>query len=918
MKSNYGTIVVFAVVCSSAFGSAQKATRSDTDQLIPPSKVVAASVDSPAQQRIDAAKRQVAAHPKKPQAFNNLATAYLGRARETADPKYYQDASKALSQGFQMDADNFDLQKTQVALLLRQHSFAQAKQEAVKLNLHTPDDVMTYGYLAEAEIETGEYPEAEKNVQWMLNMRPNNVPGLLLAARLRSVYGDPEGALDLLKLAYSENSPAEVEELAWIANGIASVQIDSGKVELSEPILDRAEQLFPDYPYTLENRAQVRLQQNRPSDAVALLLRARLLDPRPQVLYKLAQAQRDAGQVTEAGATEAEFEKRAANPDSQSNETNRDLILLYSKDPAKAAMALTLAQQAMNSRHDVDTLDAYAWALYANGRYQEADTAMQRALAVGIQSPEIFDHAGHVAQKLAKPEEATKDFELAVRSDPASEYAADARKSLGLPASERHDGTPMPPSSVAVEATVPALQSSGLSSNASVNASSDASVPVAPTPDLVLLPLSFSPIPKGLLTPAPTDTARQIHKAQGSVAQNQKDAQAYATLGAAYFQQARETGDVSDYELAEKSLNLSLDLVSGDFSADWPLGTLAEVCMGEHRFTEALQYSQKALALGSGDVSPFATAGDAYTDMGEYKKASAAYARLSPRDMTLSPRAAYARDSRISYLNFIAGDTAKAISLMKVAVAEGVEAQLPSENLAWLYYELGEYFTQAGDALSANAAYVAALGIHPGDYRALAGLAKLRANNGRYAEAIVLYQKAVAVVPMPIFVGELGDLYARTGNMVEAKKQYQLVEYIGLLGKINQVLHNRDLALFYADHDLKLPEALTLARKEFEVRHDVYTWDALAWALYKNGQYKEAGKADENALAQGTKDSLLLYHAGMIAAKLGDASLARTELTKALQINPHFHLIYADAARQRLASMETQTASSVNLGSHAN
>jgi len=94
-------------------------------------------------------------------------------------------------------------------------------------------------------------------------------------------------------------------------------------------------------------------------------------------------------------------------------------------------------------------------------------------------------------------------------------------------------------------------------------------------------------------------------------------------------------------------------------------------------------------------------------------------------------------------------------------VTEGVEAQLPSENLAWLYYELGEYETQAGDAAAADAAYLSALKTHPGDYRALAALAKLRANNGRYAEAILLYQKAIAVVPMPIFIAELGTFMQR-------------------------------------------------------------------------------------------------------------------------------------------------------------
>ena len=245
---------------------------------------------------------------------------------------------------------------------------------------------------------------------------------------------------------------------------------------------------------------------------------------------------------------------------------------------------------------------------------------------------------------------------------------------------------------------------------------------------------------------------------------------------------------------------------------------------------------------------------------------------------------------------------------MKQSVAEGVEAQLPRENLAWLYFELGEFETQAGDAASANAAYLAALNTHPGDYRALAALGKLRANNGRYDEAIVLYQKAIAVVPMPIFVAELGDLYARTGNQAEAQKQYALVEYIGLLGKINQVLHNRDLALFYADHDTRLPEALELAQKEFEVRQDIYTWDALAWALYKNGRLAEAASATDKAMRMGTKDPILLYHAGMIAERLGQREKALSELKQALAINPRFHLVYAKAASDKVASLGPQLA----------
>jgi Tfp pilus assembly protein PilF len=127
-------------------------------------------------------------------------------------------------------------------------------------------------------------------------------------------------------------------------------------------------------------------------------------------------------------------------------------------------------------------------------------------------------------------------------------------------------------------------------------------------------------------------------------------------------------------------------------------------------------------------------------------------------------------------------------------------------------------------------------------------------------------------------------------------------------------LHNRDLALFYADHDIKLGEALALAHKEFEVRHDVYTWDALAWALYKNGKYQEANDAMENALRPGTRDALLLFHAGMIAGRMGQPAQAKERLEQALAINPHFHVIYADIARQQLKTLQDQPGLTASQG----
>jgi tetratricopeptide (TPR) repeat protein len=672
---------------------------------------------TPAQERIAAARQQIASNPKNAEAYNNLAVAFIRRARETALPDYDRQAAEAIATGFSLAPKDFQLRKTQLDLLLDQHEFARARDEAKDLNLHNPDDAAVYGYLARAEIGLGDYHAAEEAAQWMLNMLPFNVPGLLIAADLRNLNRDPEGALDLLNRAYAETSPSETGELASIANRIASIEIDLGKLEVASQVLQRADKVFPGYPETVKNQARL----------------------------------------------------------------------------------------------------------------------------------------GH------------------------------------------------PPTKAAVDPMLPKLVPAMPISQAPA---SQATVSVSP--------VVFSPVPVALLIPRATGTERIVQSMQSRVQHNPQDPAAYSALGGAFFQRARETGDVEDFQLAEQALQKSLDLVNTDFSAESAYSTMAAVCMGEHRFSDAITYAQKALSLGSGDLSSFAIVGDANADLGEYERAAVAYSRLDISGESASqPHNVYVRDSRTSYLKFISGDTVGAIRLMQSAVAAGTEARLPAENLAWLYFELGEYQAQAGDVAAADRSYVAALNIHPGDYRALAGLGKLRGNQAHYAEAIKFYQSAIAVVPMPIFVAELGDLYTKSGNLEEAKKQYQLVEYIGLLGHINQVLHNRDLALFYADHDIKLDESLALAHKEFEVRHDIYTWDALAWALYKNGKYQEAGDAIDNALRPGTRDALLFFHAGMIAGKLGHTAQARERLQQALSINPHFHVIYAEIARQQLSALQEPTRASL-------
>ena len=74
--------------------------------------------------------------------------------------------------------------------------------------------------------------------------------------------------------------------------------------------------------------------------------------------------------------------------------------------------------------------------------------------------------------------------------------------------------------------------------------------------------------------------------------------------------------------------------------------------------------------------------------------------------------------------------------------------------------------------------------------------------------------------------------------------------------------------------------ALELARAELDVRQDVYTQDALAWALFRNGKVEEAAAAIEKALSQNSPEPAFHEHAAQIfeaMGRTGEAKLHREQ-----------------------------------------
>ncbi len=385
----------------------------------------------------------------------------------------------------------------------------------------------------------------------------------------------------------------------------------------------------------------------------------------------------------------------------------------------------------------------------------------------------------------------------------------------------------------------------------------------------------------------------RIQKAQQAVQQSPNNPDSYNLLASAFMQKARESGDFAFNARAEGVLNRSLEIDPVNYDAT---KLRAKLLLAYHRFSEALEVGQRAQVMRPDDHDVYGAITDAQVELGNYPAAIEAAQKM----VDLRPdSASYAR---VSYLRSLHGDGAGAIAAMTVAV----KASNPNdpEGSAWCRVHLGDELMNVGQHVEAEREYDNALSIFPDYPMALAAKARARIRAGELEKALELYQRAEERVPLPDTAVALGDLYAKLGKADDAKRQYELVEFIERNSAASGT-YSRQLALLWADHDMNLDQALAIVQRERSVRQDVFTCDALAWVLFKNKRLDEAKASIAEALRLGTRDARIYYHAGMIYDSLGDKRSATKYLKLAFAINPTFDLFQVDKARQTLEAINS-------------
>jgi tetratricopeptide (TPR) repeat protein len=330
------------------------------------------------------------------------------------------------------------------------------------------------------------------------------------------------------------------------------------------------------------------------------------------------------------------------------------------------------------------------------------------------------------------------------------------------------------------------------------------------------------------------------------------DHAAAVLLADALLRQARVTGDGRLSGRAGSVLASVLKDAPGHYEA---LRLLGASRLSQHRFREALQVARRARDLRPEDAWNYGVIGDALVELGEYDEAFESFDKM----MSLRPSAAaYAR---VAYARELQGNLPGALEAMELA-RDATTAHDP-EAQAWYSAQLGELYLRMKKLEEAEREYRRAAFIFPEHPFAMIGLGKVAVARGQRREALKVYLEQLERTPTLELAGRIGDIYAEDGNLVESERYYQLGE--DLAGPaIAQTEAN--LALFLAERNRKLPEAVKVAEAVATTRRDIFTEDALAWAYFKTGRLDDALTASTRALRTGTRDERILAHAAEIRA----------------------------------------------------
>ena len=381
-----------------------------------------------------------------------------------------------------------------------------------------------------------------------------------------------------------------------------------------------------------------------------------------------------------------------------------------------------------------------------------------------------------------------------------------------------------------------------------------------------------------------TDFEVELERIEGAIAELELgaltlpiDSERATKFAYLLYQRATLTGDLDGLGVVEAALNTAIREIgsAGDLyllkaNLDFKLHRLADVAR-DLELGRDLRDGLQGRALQA----------DLDFQEGRYEAARKGYEAVISDDLTWDNLA------RLAYLKSKMGDVAGAEQAYIEAEDELTAKEM--RHYAWVELQRGVLNLRRGRYDQAQMHYQVADRAYSGYWLVEEHKAELLGAQGKFEEAVALYRKVIARVPRPEFQQALGELYAAMGQPAQAEPWYEkaLTAYLESArhGAVHYYHHLTD---FYADVRRDGGEAVKWARKDMELRRNFSTLAALAWALYRAGEFAEALETIDEAIASGATDGQLFFQAGMIHESAARNGKGAQYLRMAAHINPYY------------------------------
>lgn len=346
----------------------------------------------------------------------DLGLAYVQQARVTADPSFYPKAEGVLARSLELNGTgNFGALTGMAALAAARHDFAAALGWGEKAVAANPDSAEARAVVGDAQLELGLYEQAFETYQEMIDLRP----GLSTYARVSYTWelqGSFDNAIRAMDLALG--GAATPTDAAWAGNQLGDLYWDSGRLAEAGRWYRRAIATDPSFIPPHAGLARVEAARGQTDRAIRDLNWVIERFPSPEYVIALADLYTVTGRPDDAARHHGLV--RAQERLLRGSGVNVDLeIALFDADHGvDVANALAAAQQEWGKRKSIHVADALAWALYANGRYEEALGYANRALRLGTRNALFLFHRGMIERALGKVQAARRDLAGALAINP--------------------------------------------------------------------------------------------------------------------------------------------------------------------------------------------------------------------------------------------------------------------------------------------------------------------------------------------------------------------------------------------------------------------------------------------------------------------------------------------------------------------